>query len=293
MYYHIRIDYFDKFLKGNQTVFEFDYPDIDKVINEVVVPYIIETDFIFKGVKLKVVNIRQIQIFSSERDITYCTDFANDNVPQNVYMTYDNSDVLPYDNLVIDITKDVMKQTQDMLNNNRQANQTEISIVKKKMVFISHKHDDIDFVKDICDLLQDIGLDKSNLFCSSIPGFWIGLSKDIFESLRKLFNEYDLYVVFVQTPKYYSSPICLNEMGAAWVLQSQFCSILSKDMDFNDLKGVFDNHKTAIKVNNDDASSRLDELKNSILSFLGLSQIDNHDNTWLRNKDRFLRAANK
>jgi len=50
MFYHIRIDYYDKKLKKrNQTLFDYDYPDEDTVINNVTSGYVAEATFIFNG----------------------------------------------------------------------------------------------------------------------------------------------------------------------------------------------------------------------------------------------------
>lgn len=295
MYYHVRIDYFDKHLKGNQTLFQFDYEQDYDVINDVTEPFIRDQEFFFKGVKLQAPIIRQLQVFSSEYSIEDCLEIANKQIPRNVIMVYGKEDILPYKNLVNEVTNKIIKITQnhicDMVQNIKEQDAT--AKQKKPMVFISHKHDDIDFVQDLCDLLQDIGLDKTNLFCSSIPGLWIGLSKDIFESLRSLFQDYNLFVIFVQTPNYYKSPVSLNEMGAAWVLQTEFCSILSKDMQYDDLEGVFDKTKTAIKVDEPVAKDRLNELKNNILAFLEKDAISDTDASWIRHRDYFLRSTNK
>jgi len=295
MYYHVRIDYYDKLLNANQTLFQFDYEQDSDVINDVTEPFIRELEFYFKGVKLQLSIIRQLQVFTSEHPIEYCREIANSQIPRSVIMVYGKEDILPYKNLVKEVTNDIIKTTQNYVHDMEQKvkDQDVSEKQKKPMVFISHKHDDLDFVKDLCDLLQDIGLDKTTLFCSSIPGLWIGLSKDIFESLRSLFQDYNLFVIFVQTPNYYTSPVSLNEMGAAWVLQTEFCSILSKDMKYDDLKGVFDKTKTAIKVDEPVAKDRLNELKNNVLAFLGKEAISDTDASWIRHRDNFLRSVNK
>ena len=136
---------------------------------------------------------------------------------------------------------------------------------KAPMVFISHSSKDKPFVEALVSLLEDIGFDKSNLFCSSIDGYGIALSKDIFETLRSLFNEHDLYVIFIHSPRYYKSAVSLNEMGAAWVLKTDFCSFLTADMDFNKMSGVVNGSTISIKVDTEDAPSRLSELKNLLI----------------------------
>ena len=96
-----------------------------------------------------------------------------------------------------------------------------------------------------------MGFTKDSVFCSTIPGYGIGLSKDIYDTLLNLFSEHDLYVIFVHSPNYYGSAVSLNEMGAAWVLKSSFCSILLPGFDYPDMKGVVDASKISIKVDSD------------------------------------------
>lgn len=158
------------------------------------------------------------------------------------------------------------------------------------MVFISHSSKDIKFVEALVTLLESIGFDDKTLFCSSIPDYWIGLSKDIFASLRQLFTGHELFVIFIQSPRYYESPISLNEMGAAWVLQTNYCSILTKDMQKEEMCGVFDDHTIFLKVDAPQVEARMNELKNTLTNIFGLPTMA--DSIWERKRNTFLRAVN-
>ena len=61
-----------------------------------------------------------------------------------------------------------------------------IAKAKSPMVFISHSSKDREFAEALVDMLEVLGFDNSNLFCSSIDGYGIGLSEDVFETLRYL-----------------------------------------------------------------------------------------------------------
>ena len=162
--------------------------------------------------------------------------------------------------------------------------------VKTPLVFISHSSKDKDFVEALVSLLESLGFDNTNLFCSSIPDYWIGLSQDIFDSLHKLFDEYELFVIFIQSPRYYESPISLNEMGAAWALKTNYCSILTKDMQKDNMKGVVGANTIYIKVDSHDAKARLNELKKKLTKLFGLSSIS--ESIWERKRDMFLKIVN-
>ncbi len=283
MFYHVRIDYYNNKLKGIQTLYESDYKDIDTIISNVVIKYLSNEKLLFDGAIFASENIESIHIYSTDNSI----DTIIDRERKQDDVCYDESDILGERVFSKDITREVMYKAKEQLSNN---NPLKNSVPKKPMVFISHSSKDYDFVEALTDMLQHIGLTHENLFCSSIPGLWIGLSQDIFESLRQLFQEYDLYVIFVQSPRYYESVASLNEMGAAWVLQTKFCSILTKDMNYDDMKGVFDKNKIAIKVNDNDAPYRLTELRNDLFKFLHLDPID--ETRWERERTKFLMKVN-
>lgn len=160
--------------------------------------------------------------------------------------------------------------------------------VRKKtpMVFISHSHDDEEFVKALVNLLEDIGLGAKTMFCSSVREYGIKLNGDIFETIRELFLEHELFVIFVHSPRFYSSAVSLNEMGAAWVLKTDFCSFLTNDMSYNQMKGVVNNTKISIKVDDKDAPSLLNELFKQLTKLFALQEMDM--NKWERKRDQFI-----
>lgn len=160
---------------------------------------------------------------------------------------------------------------------------------KTPKVFISHSSKDKEFVEALVTLLESIGFDNTILFCSSVEDYWIGLSQNIFESLRSLFREHKLFVIFVHSPRYYESAVSLNEMGAAWVLKNDYCSILTNDMSKEQMKGVVDSSTIFIKVNTPEAPARLNELKKKLAEIFGLPSIN--DSTWERKRNMFLRVV--
>ena len=185
---------------------------------------------------------------------------------------------------ILESISESLKLGLDKKNGNESENR-----IKPPMIFISHSSKDKYFVEALVDLLEDLGFNSSNLFCSSVDGYGIGLSKDICETLRSLFNEYNLFVIFIHSPRYYDSIVSLNEMGAAWVLKNEFCSFLTTDMEFDMMKGVVNGRSISIKVNNDDALSRLTELKDKLIQEFGLKDIDGFK--WNRKQKMFLKIV--
>lgn len=160
---------------------------------------------------------------------------------------------------------------------------------KTPLVFISHSSKDKSFIDALVNLLDDMGFTKETLFCSSVREYGIPLSGDIFETIRELFLEHDLYVIFVHSPRFYSSAVSLNEMGAAWVLKSDFCSFLTNDMEYDKMKGVVNNAKISIKVDADDAKGLLNDLYKRLVAIFSLHEMDM--NKWERKRDQFLQLV--
>ena len=166
----------------------------------------------------------------------------------------------------------------------------EISEDKQPMIFISHASADGAFVDALVRLLEGIGFDESNMFCSSIPEYGIALGESIYDKLLNLFRDKELYVLFVHSPRYYTRPVCLNEMGAAWVLKTEYYSILTRDMSYEMMKGVVTSERIGIKVDAADASARLNELYENLKSAFSLSALS--QTKWERLRNTFLSDVN-
>ena len=164
-----------------------------------------------------------------------------------------------------------------------------ISMHKKRKIFISHSSADQKFAEALIDLLNTMGLGQEEIFCSSIPGYWIGNGKNFLDEIKTHFVNYDLFVIFIHSPRFYNSHVSLNEMGAAWVLQSEYCSFLTNDMEYDQMDAVVTSHEIAIKVNTYEAISRLNDWKMRILDWFSKSDID--ANIWERKRNAFLETV--
>ena len=139
-------------------------------------------------------------------------------------------------------------------------------------IFISHSSKDVEFVAKIVALLDDMGLDQTQVFCSSLPGYDIPVGKDIFGFLREQFREFCLHVIIVHSMNYYKSPVCLNEMGAAWVLRSNCTSFLLPGFGFDGMRGVVNQNAIAIKLDNNETElqDKLNQLYDMLAEEFGL-----------------------
>ena len=163
---------------------------------------------------------------------------------------------------------------------------------KKPLVFISHKSSQTPFVTALVNLLVKCGFTKDNLFCSSVPGYNIGLDQDIVETLRKKFVDYDLYVIFVLSTDFFQSPYCLNEMGAAWVLQKKNSIIITLDTDESQIGGVVNKNQARVSIKDAPQlfSARMKELRNNLLEFAKLPDVTEDD--WNKIYGEFIEKIN-
>jgi len=106
-----------------------------------------------------------------------------------------------------------------------------------RRVFISHSSHDAFFVEELVDFLELIGLPKESIFCTSLAGYGIDLGENFLDAIRDELQN-DTLVLFVLTQNFYSSPVCLCEMGAVWVQTKDHIPIIVPPFDFSDIKGV-------------------------------------------------------
>ena len=92
--YHIRIDYFDSKLKVNQTLYEFDYADLTKVIESVTSQYLLGNMILFSGTRIQNQDIRKVIIYETSEDIVSMKRKADANDGRNVVLVYSRADVL-------------------------------------------------------------------------------------------------------------------------------------------------------------------------------------------------------
>lgn len=162
--------------------------------------------------------------------------------------------------------------------------------IKPKKIFISHSSGDGEFATALVDLLVFMGFDaKKEIFCSSVPDCWVEDGEDFISVIKKHFDENELYVIYIHSPRFYERHITLNEMGAAWALQSEYSSFLTKDMSFGEMDAVVPNTKVAIKVDSPEAVARMNSWRKRILAWFGKEE--KNDSLWEMHRNNFLKCV--
>ena len=164
-------------------------------------------------------------------------------------------------------------------------------ISKPTKIFISHSSADKDAATALVDLIEQMGISVDGVYCTSYDGLGVSLRENIYSSMRKQFDDYELFVIFVLSSNYYTRPACLNEMGASWILKLQDTSILLPGFDFKDVCGAIDKNNIAIKIDASDAGGRLNELRETLCRFMGV-EVKNDAKTlnrWETKRNEFIK----
>lgn len=155
-------------------------------------------------------------------------------------------------------------------------------------IFISHRSSDKKYGDALEKLITGLGVRNDQLIYTSHPLHKIPLNANIYEYLRENINS-NVFVIILWSNEYLESPACLNEMGAAWVAQTDYTNMYTPNFSFGNPKY----HECAVDVRkmgavlNGDAHCKASmiELRDKILSLFGL-KID--DQTWTYMLDKFI-----
>lgn len=288
--YHIRIDYFDSKLKANQTLYEFDYADLTKVIESVTSQYLLGNMILFSGTRIQNQDIRQVIIYETNEDIVSMKRKADANVGRNVVFVYSRVDVLKDNRYSKDITRDVLEQTQHYIKYVKGEPKEEKEKVKKPLLFISHSSANENIATNLVQLLRTLGFNNKNLFCSSVPGYDIKEGEDIYDTLASKFQDYNIFVIFLLSSEYYQSAACLNEMGATWVLKANYSTIVCPGFSIPEIKGAINPSKMAVVLeDNKRVNGKLNNLKDRLIDFFGLPEVED-DTIWENDRNKFIES---
>lgn len=155
-------------------------------------------------------------------------------------------------------------------------------------ILISHKSDDSKYGHAIRTLICGLGLRNDKLIYTSHHLHKIPLDKNIFDYLRDNIDS-QIYILFLWSNKYLDSPACMSEMGAAWIMRSNYTNFFTPDFDYNNsrLQGCpVDIQQMGIRLDGGSAcKASIIELKNKLCEKFDLS-ID--EQSWTDLLDKFI-----
>lgn len=148
-------------------------------------------------------------------------------------------------------------------------------------IFISHKSSDKKYGDAIAALLRNLGLRNDQIIYTSHPLHKIPNNQNIYNYLKNNISQ-KIFCLFIFSNEYFESAVCLNEMGAFWVTQSEYQNSFVPNFDFNNYSFkncVIDTNNMGFNyVNESMSNASLIEFKNDIVTKFGLPKVD--DTTW-------------
>lgn len=157
----------------------------------------------------------------------------------------------------------------------------ESNSMSMKKIFISHSSEDREIVTELVNLLENMGIKSNQIFCSSVDGYGIPLGDNFLERIKSELND-DVMVLFVLTENFYKSPVCMCEMGAAWVQSKHHIPIVVPPFDFSNIRGVIQLTQ-GIKINE---KGHLNTLLTDICNKFQITQPE--INIWERKRNKFI-----
>ncbi|SDY29511.1 toll/interleukin-1 receptor domain-containing protein [Citreimonas salinaria] len=121
-------------------------------------------------------------------------------------------------------------------------------------IFISHSSKNAVYGQALVNLLTGLGVAHESIVFTSNTSYGIPVGNNIFDWLKTQISDRP-FVIFLLSAEYYSSVACLNEMGAAWIVENQHAAIFTPDFDLSDVKfrdGALDPREIGFFLNDED-----------------------------------------
>ncbi|GAB5525255.1 MAG: hypothetical protein Roseis2KO_31270 [Roseivirga sp.] len=129
-----------------------------------------------------------------------------------------------------------------------------------KKIFISHSSKDSNLVKQFVDKILILGLQVSRkqIFCTSLDGTGIRSGNDFKDSIKQAIEDSSVAILIV-TQNYKESEVCLNEMGALWVLCENTIPFILKPIDYDKIGFIHSTSQVLRLGSKDDLLKLIDD----------------------------------
>lgn len=121
-------------------------------------------------------------------------------------------------------------------------------------IFISHSSKNKDYGNHLVDLLRGLGLKENDIIFTSNAAYGIPVAKKIFNWLKSQMEEKP-FVIYLLSKEYYESVACLNEMGAAWIVENEHAAIFTPNFNLSSkefLNGALDPREIGFRIDDED-----------------------------------------
>lgn len=171
-------------------------------------------------------------------------------------------------------------------------------------IFISHSSKNKTHGDTLVDLLRSIGVKESEIIFTSNTAYGIPVGQNIFNWLKCQITEKP-FVIYLLSEEYYQSIACLNEMGAAWIIENKHAMIFTPNFNLSSKEfqsGALDPREIGFYINDEERiisfieilRENFDITQNTIIISQSVKKfINNINNIQTTHTNSFTNSVNK
>lgn len=121
-------------------------------------------------------------------------------------------------------------------------------------IFISHSSKNKFYGEALVDLLRSVGIKETEITFTSNTAYGIPVGQNIFNWLKSQITDKP-FVIYLLSEEYYQSIACLNEMGAAWVIENKHAAIFTPNFNLSSKEfqsGALDPREIGFYINDEE-----------------------------------------
>jgi len=121
-------------------------------------------------------------------------------------------------------------------------------------IFISHSSKNKDYGNALVELLRGVGINEDEIIFTSNNAYGIPIGQNIYNWLKSQMTEKP-FVIYLLSKEYYASIACLNEMGAAWVIENENAMLFTPNFDLSSKEfqnGAIDPREIGFYINDEE-----------------------------------------
>jgi hypothetical protein len=121
-------------------------------------------------------------------------------------------------------------------------------------IFISHTSKNKEYGNALVVLLRQLGIKEEEIIFTSNIAYGIPVGQNIFHWLKAQIQDKP-FVIYILSEEYFDSVACLNEMGAAWIVENKHAAIFTPNFDLTSKEfqsGALDPREIGFYINDED-----------------------------------------
>ena len=125
-------------------------------------------------------------------------------------------------------------------------------------IFISHSSKNKDYGNVLVELLRGVGVKEDEIIFTSNNAYGIPIGQNIYNWLKSQIAEKP-FVIYLLSKEYYESIACLNEMGAAWIIENEHAMLFTPNFDLSSKEfqnGAIDPREIGFYIDDEESEYR-------------------------------------